>query len=58
VNQLDDLCTNDADGGMVSGIDNDVSVCIYSPERVEDIGVYSNLLSDKIFNLEILVNRA
>ena len=58
LNQLDDLCTNDADGGMVSGIDNDVSVCIYSPERVEDIGVYSNLLSDKIFNLEILVNRA
>lgn len=58
LNQLDDLCTNDADGGMVSDIEHDVSVCVYSPERVEDIGVCVNSLSDKIFNLEILVNRA
>lgn len=58
LNKLDDLCTNDADGGMVSDIERNVSVCVYSPERVEDIGECSNLLSDKIFNLEILVNRA
>lgn len=58
LNNLDELCTDDTDGGMVSSIDNGISVCIYTPERKEDISTYSNLLSDKIFNLEILVNRA
>ena len=58
LNQLDNLCTNDADGGMVSDIEHDVSVCVYTPERVADIWVCANSLSDKIFNLEILVNRA
>lgn len=58
LNSLDELCTDDTDGGMVSDINNGISVCIYTPERKEDISTYSNLLSDKIFNLEILVNRA
>ena len=58
LNQLDDLCTNDADGGMESLVEDGLSVCQYTPERKEDISSCSNQLSDKIFNLEILVNRA
>lgn len=55
---LDNLCTNDSDGGMESLNDGGFTVCSYKPERIEDISSCSNQLSDKIFNLEILVNRA
>ena len=58
LNLLDVLCTDDGDGGMISTIENGTSVCIYTPERKEDISECSNQLSDKIFNMEILVNRA
>lgn len=58
LNLLDDLCTNDEDGGMECVIDGGLSVCQYTSERKEEIGSCANLLSDKIFNLEILVNRA
>lgn len=58
LDRLDDLCTNDEDGGMESLVEDGLSVCQYTPERKEDISSCSNQLSDKIFNLEILVNRA
>lgn len=58
LDQLDDLCTNDEDGGMESVIEGGLSVCQFTPERKEEISSCANLLSDKIFNLEILVNRA
>lgn len=58
LDQLDNLCTNDADGGMESLIDGDLSVCQYTSERKDEINSCTNQLSDKIFNLEILVNRA
>lgn len=58
LNQLDDLCTNDAGEGMESLIDGGLSVCQYTLERKVEISSCSNQLSDKIFNLEILVNRA
>ncbi len=55
---LDNLCTDDSDGGMESLNDGGFTVCSYKHERIEDISSCSNQLSDKIFNLEILVNRA
>lgn len=58
LNQLDDLCTNDEDGGMETIIIDGNSVCQYTSERKNDIGSCTNLFSDKLFNLEILVNRA
>lgn len=58
LNRLDELCTDDTDGGINFYISDGLSVCTYSPERIEDIGACSNLFSDKLFNLEILVNRA
>lgn len=58
LDQLDDLCTNDKDGGMETIIIDENSVCQYTSERKNDIGLCANALSDKIFNLEILVNRA
>ena len=58
LNQLDDLCTNDADGGMESVIVDGQTVCSYNLGKKEEISTCSNSLSDKIFNLEILINRA
>lgn len=55
---LDNLCTDDADGGMASLVEKGLTVCQYTPERKDEISTCTNQLSDKIFNLEILVNRA
>ena len=58
LNLLDDLCTNDDDGGLESAIVDGQTVCLYTPGKKEEISTCSNSLSDKIFNLEILINRA
>lgn len=58
LNQLDDLCTNDEGDGIVFEIMDVNSVCRYSSERKDCIVSCTNSLSDRIFNLEILVNRA
>ena len=55
---LDNLCTDDADGGMASLVEKGLTVCQYTPERKDEISTCTNQLSDKIFNLEIFVNRA
>ena len=56
--ELDNLCTDDADGEMVSESRDNSSVCLYSENRKADINNCATRLSDKIFNLEILINRA
>lgn len=58
LNQLDDFCTNDEGDGIESIIVEGNTVNRYTSDRKNIISSYANSLSDKIFNLEILVNRA
>lgn len=58
LDRLDFVCTDDADEGMVSGERNHESICIYSEDRKTDIMSYSINISEKIFVLQILINRA
>lgn len=58
LNSLDFVCTDDTGGGMVSEERDDESVCIYSEDRKTDIMSYSASISEKIFVLQILINRA
>lgn len=58
LNQLDDFCTNDEGDGIESIIVDGNTVNRYTSDRKNIISSYANSLSDKIFNLEILVNRA
>lgn len=58
LDSLDFVCTDDADGGMVSEYRDNESICIYSEDRKTDIISYSVVISEKIFVLQILINRA
>lgn len=60
---LDNMCTNDNfDGFSVNSIvmdeHNGVSTCMYSQERRDAIETKASEILDKIFNLQLLLNRA
>ena len=59
---LDDLCTNDELEGMPNSIsieDRDgISTCTYTMSRKEAIDDVTSSISDKLFALQILLNRA
>lgn len=58
LDSLDFICTDDTDGGMVSEERNNETICIYSEDRKNNIMSYSVSISEKIFVLQILINRA
>ena len=58
LDNLDVVCTDDTDRGMVSEERDNQSVCIYSEDRKTDIMDFSVKISEKIFVLQILINRA
>ena len=60
--ELDNLCTNDKietmPNSMVMEERDGKSVCIYNDERRDEIEAKASKLSDKLFNLQLLLNRA
>jgi len=60
---LDNMCTNDQTegfepGSIVMDEHDGISTCIYSQERRDTIDETASGILDKIFNLQLLLNRA
>ena len=63
LDELDDLCSNDKsetfpDNSIVMEEKDGISTCIYSKDRVDAIDQKSSDIINKLFNLQLLLNKA